>query len=332
MQDKLTFNSVVKALKDLEVSVDLTCHPASIETPFALQLTALVSKIEREGNGAITVLKGKGDGILDRPGLNLGFRGQTYITYLALPEGPEAQPFFEALIDIGKGATGSDSDLARQISEIGRPAELLVFIASTCPHCPGAVRTANRVAILGTKVTTSIIDVQQFPELGERFSVKSVPMTVLDGGLSLTGVVKAEELVEHILSRDSEGFETQVFQSMIEEGRLDEAKAQIENGIGAAHFLTIWKTSTTALRIGLMMLAEETLAGDAAALDGIGPGLFPLLRSEDAAMRGDTVDLLSQIGLKSAIKEIEKLLNDPNPDVAEIAEEALEEIKSRLDK
>jgi len=331
MQDKSTLENGLQSLRDLAAPIELTYHPASSETPFARQLKAFATKIGNEGGSSIAVLEGDGRAMLAQPGLTLGYRGQNNINYLAVPDGPEAPPFFEALIRLGKGSPASDDGLGKMLQEIGRPAELLVFIAPTCPHCPGAVRIANRIALLSNNVKTTIIDVQQFPKLAEPYSVQSVPLTVLDGQLSITGIVQAETLVSHILSRDSDEFDTRVFQLMVEEGRLNDAKDQIRKGNGSVHFVSLWEKSTTALRIGLLMLAEETLDEDNRALDGIIPRLFPLLRSEDAALRGDTVDLLSQIGHESAIKEIEPLFNDPNPDVAEIAEEALEEIKSRLD-
>jgi HEAT repeat protein len=44
-------------------------------------------------------------------------------------------------------------------------------------------------------------------------------------------------------------------------------------------------------------------------------------------LRGDTADLLGQIGHPSAREALKSLLKDPNPDVAEIAKEALEALR-----
>ena len=54
------------------------------------------------------------------------------------------------------------------------------------------------------------------------------------------------------------------------------------------------------------------------------PNLINLLGAEDDALRGDTADLLGQIGHPGARKPLQALLHDPNPDIVEIAEEALE--------
>jgi HEAT repeat protein len=83
------------------------------------------------------------------------------------------------------------------------------------------------------------------------------------------------------------------------------------------------------LRMGLMLLVEEVLEADSTALDGVVAELLPALDAEDAGLRGDTADLLGQIGHASAVPALEALRNDPNPDVAEIVMEALDLIGQR---
>jgi hypothetical protein len=178
-------------------------------------------------------------------------------------------------------------------------------------------------------VTVSIVDVQVHAELAERFKVRAVPLTVLDGELTVTGVVSPSALVDRILSRDEESHGRDLLLSLVEQGRFDQAAVRIRTAPGATDFLAIWRGSATSLRIGLMMAVEEALGADRAALDGLVDGLLPILRSEDPVLRGDTADLLGRIGHRAAKDALRALLEDPNPDVAEIASEALEEIGER---
>jgi HEAT repeat protein len=78
-----------------------------------------------------------------------------------------------------------------------------------------------------------------------------------------------------------------------------------------------------------MMAAEEALEADREALDGLAPRLVPILSTEHAALRGDTADLIGRIGHPVATNALRTLLDDPNPDVAEIASEALEQVRHR---
>ena len=204
-----------------------------------------------------------------------------------------------------------------------------VFIFKT--ECQAQAQSEIEIVfhVLNPRQQQIIADVEAHAKLAERFNVRAVPLTVLDGDLAVTGVVPPAELVDKILSRDDDSHGRGVLLSLVEQGRFDEAAGRIRTGPGAAQFLAIWKGSATSLRIGLMMAVEEALEADRAALDDIVVDLLPILRTEDAALRGDTADLLGKIGHRTATDALKALCEDPNPDVAEIASEALEEIDDR---
>jgi hypothetical protein len=231
--------------------------------------------------------------------------------------------------DLARGPSGATADLAEQLAPLGKTAELIVFMASTCPHCPQAVRAANSIAVASPLVSTSIIDAQYFPELTRRFSVQSVPLTILDRRFFITGVVQPSVLAERIVSRGTDDYESQLFRSLLEQGRLDEATAHLRSGGAGAHFLSAWRASTTSSRMGLLLVSERALAADSGCLDDIVSDLLPLLHTEDVALRGDTADLLGRIGHRDAEAELTRLLDDPNPDVAEVASDALEQLRER---
>lgn len=308
--------------------MELIFYPAEGGSDFSSRLFDFLKSLELESKGALKVAVETEGPLPGKPGFTISRKGRRDIHYMALPAGPEAPPFTEALSALIQDEFTFDADWAGKLEALEEPAEVFVFMASECPYCPGSVGAAIRIALAGPWVNTTIIDAQQFPELCERFGVRSVPVTVLDRGLSMVGVVKEEALVDHLLSRGSEAFEQKVFTSLVEMGRFGDAAATIKEGRGAQCFLEAWRGSTTSLRIGLLLASEEAMEDDGAALDGLVPGLLPFLDSEDATMRGDTTDLLGRIGHASAVEKIEELLADPNPDVAEIAYEVLDEIRT----
>jgi hypothetical protein len=259
-------------------------------------------------------------------GLTIAHPGCGKIHYRARPEGLEWPPFVEALL----GPEGIDEPgaWAGRLAGLERPADLLVFIGAGCPHCPGAARAAIRLALASPGVTVTIADVHEHEELARRFKVQAVPYTVLDGGLGLSGVLAPGELAERILGRDDDRHRQDLLRSLVEQGRMAAATEQLR--AGPDPFLALWQGSATSLRIGLMMAVEEALEEDRAALDGLVPGLLAVLQdSDDLPLRGDTADLLGRIGHPDAAAALQALAGDPNPDLAEIATEALEEIESR---
>lgn len=318
MLDEFDRKRLRDGLTNLPAPIELILHPSREETPFSKRLADAARSFEQVAVGSIKIKPGDAKGPPAAPALTLSYRGRANIHYLAVPEGPEAPPFVEALIDLPKGAAGYDPEWIRPLSALKLPAEMWVFIAGTCPHCPQAVRAANRIAITSPQITTVIIDAQQFPDLAGRYKAKSVPMTIIDGGMSIVGIVPPAQLVEKILNRNKK----EIFLSLVEAGRFDDAEEKIGEG-----FVSAWKQSATQLRMGLMLVAEKALSNDPHSMDSLVPDLLPATKSEDAALRGDTADLLGQIGHPAAVDALKTLLNDDNPDVAAIAEEALEIIQ-----
>ncbi|MBW2528569.1 MAG: thioredoxin family protein [Deltaproteobacteria bacterium] len=329
----LDYDAIGAALRDVPSPIRLVVHPSAAAAALSDEVQALANRIAEAAGGGALVEQGDGAGVPAEPALTLATTERAPIHYLGLPEGREAAPFVEALSGLaalaaGK-ASGNGAGEAARLAELQSPAELLLFVAPSCPHCPEAVRIATRIALASPSVTVTIVDVQRFEELGKRYHVQSVPRIIIDDRLSFTTVVPAKELVGHLLARGTPDYATRAFDSLIETGRLDAAAAELRGSDGPRLLAHAWKQSTTSSRMALMLTAEELLDEDEAALDGAVAGLLPMLEAEDAALQGDTADLLGRIGHPSAKDAIAKLLDHDNPDVAEIAEEAMEAIDER---
>ena len=303
----------------------LTVHPAAEPSDLGDRLAALARQVEDAGSGSLAIQSGDGSDPPAVPALVIQHEGAGAIRYLALPEGPEERPFREALAGRTDGAGGDLPDLG----DLRSPAEVTVLIAAACPHCPGAVRAALRLAMASRLVTVNVIDAQRFPEIAERFGAQSVPQTVFDGGLAVTGVRPAGELAGYLRDRGTEEHGARLFLSLVEQKRLADAAAAVAVEGGPAHFAAAWRRSTTGARIGLMLVAEHVLEHAGSALDHAVDGLLPALAATDAALRGDTADLLGQIGHPSAVPALERLCDDPSADVAEIAADALDDIRAK---
>jgi hypothetical protein len=63
------------------------------------------------------------------------------------------------------------------------------------------VRLATRFALESDLVRTDVVDVFGFPHLVQRFAVRSVPRTVVDGLNAIEGVVPEEAYLARILGR-----------------------------------------------------------------------------------------------------------------------------------
>ncbi len=304
--------------------LQLTFHAGEDATDFAAALEHLATELTEAGGERVVLNRGDGSAVVSTPALTISRQDCGVIHYLALPEGPEAAPFLQAVTAPIEPSPELPDDVRSGLQQMTRPVELIVFIAAACPHCPQAVGAANTLALSSANISTTIIDAQRFASLAERFKVRSVPATLIDRGLCITGVVAAPELAGEVLSRDAPQYRARVLNSLAQSGRFDEATQLALSDRGPELVFELWRQSSTSTRMGLMLVAEQALEQNPAALNGIVSQLASVLESEDPALRGDTADLLGKIGHPHARGALQALLSDPNPDVAEIAEEALE--------
>ncbi len=319
-----------------KVKLQLTLHKSKEAEDFGSKLAQLAQQIADQAAGSVDVQQGDGTHLLATPALTLAVNspikenpGSGNIHYLALPEGAAALPFYEALMSLASKPVQEQNDGAHGLSRLVQHARLYVLIASTCPHCPQAVRAALEMALSNELVTVSIIDVLRFPDIANRFGVRSVPCTILDKELAITGVITSSELATRIMSRGSSSYDAQVFQSLLERGRFAQAATYACRNQGSTPFVDAWKRSTTSSRIGLLLTAEEALAQDQGALDHLVAELLMVLESQDTTLCGDTADLLGRIAHPSARKALEKICLHTHQDVAEIATEELENSEER---
>ena len=223
----------------------------------------------------------------------------------------------------------SEGSAMEQLVELVEHVEIVVFTAQGCPNCPHAVRAASSLAAANSMITVSVVDAAESAELASRYQVRSVPTIVVNGDLTIVGVVTREELAQQLVELQGPGADDSIFVSLVKSGRLDDATSRLVNGRGISAYARLWNESTLEGRISLSLAAQNALDEDAGSLDTLVEQLLPGLDTDDAARRGDTADLLGEIGHQSARSALEKLLSDDHPDVAEAAEDALASIDER---
>ena len=221
---------------------------------------------------------------------------------------------------------------AATLEKLTKDTELLLFISHGCPACPHQVRSVATLALASPRISVEIVDVAQEPELVAQYEVGSVPTTVVDDELIMVGIIPSGELAWRLLEREGPEAEKVVFAALVESGRLSDAAERLSDGRATQAFLELWSASTLESRMGLFLVADEALQWDPDALDDLAPLLIEGLEgdgplTQDPTRKGDTADLLGQIGHPDARAVLEALSRDPNEEVAEAAAEALEQLK-----
>jgi glutaredoxin-like protein len=121
------------------------------------------------------------------------------IRFFGIPSGYEYTSLLEALIDVSKGVTSLAPKTKEALKTVDRDIHIQVFITPTCVYCSRAVRLAHQFALESPFIKADMIESQEFPKLADRFNVRGVPKTVINGTSAIEGAVPEDVFLDHVL-------------------------------------------------------------------------------------------------------------------------------------
>ncbi|MFH2009355.1 MAG: thioredoxin family protein [bacterium] len=315
MFDTAQLEMACRVLEALEQPLELRLNPGPDRSDvFSRALYRVAEQLVLAGGSKLKLVEvDPGPESDARPSLTVG-----HVRYCAVPFGPELEPFLELLVALSRAEGPPPGE---QLA----PASLQVMMAPTCPNCPRVVAACAQVVASRPQVGLEVVDVQYFRELAG--NVKSVPTVIIDGARTVVGALGSAELLELLRERSSAGYVQSSLSSMIENGRFADAVPLLTSAPGCIALAVLMKQGTMQERIGLLLAVEEALAADPHALDSALPHVLPLAEEADANLRGDAADLLGRIGAPGARDALTTLLSDDNPDVRDVAADALEMLR-----
>ena len=109
------------------------------------------------------------------------------VKFNGIPAGHEINSFLSAIIDMSGVDFGFDQNVIERIKKIDKKVNIKVFVTLSCPHCPGAVMSAHRLAMLNSNIEGEMIEAQTFYNLSEQYNVSGVPKIVINEKHELLG-------------------------------------------------------------------------------------------------------------------------------------------------
>ena len=94
----------------------------------------------------------------------------------------------------------------KALTEIASEVSVRVFVTPTCPYCPAMVRLAYQMTMVNPLVRSEGIEVNEFPDLGDRYGVQAVPLTVINDKVAVPGMIAEDQFVELVV-KAAEGSE-----------------------------------------------------------------------------------------------------------------------------
>jgi len=109
------------------------------------------------------------------------------VKFNGIPAGHEINSFISGVLNVSGAGEDLPEALVNRIKKIDRPVNIKVFVTLGCPHCPGAVSKAHKIALINPNVNAEMIEANTFDELSQKFNVSGVPKIVFNDGPDLLG-------------------------------------------------------------------------------------------------------------------------------------------------
>jgi len=109
------------------------------------------------------------------------------VKFYGLPGGYEINSFLGAIIEISGKREELPEDILSRIKKIDKDIHIQVFVGLGCPHCPGAVAVAHRLAMENDRIKGDMIDAANFVHLSQKYSVTGVPKIIFNDKSEFTG-------------------------------------------------------------------------------------------------------------------------------------------------
>ncbi len=152
---------------------------AEISEKIAVTVNHLPEAAEKAGR--LGVVRTPGFVVLDSEDQDHG------VQFYGLPGGHEINSFIYALMAVSGGKEELPEELIEELKNFEKDINIKVFVTLSCPHCPGAVSKAHRLALENPRIKAEMIDANLFPELSQEHNVSSVPKIVFNNGRDLIG-------------------------------------------------------------------------------------------------------------------------------------------------
>lgn len=199
-----------------------------------------------------------------------------------------------------------------------------LLVSSHCPHCHALDALLHDRAVKGLLGALEVVNVEQNPEIAQRYGVRSVPWLTL-GSFVFDEALTPAELDSWIAQAKEGGGQSRYIAYLLERGRLAKAIVWIEQGgvpLTAVVPLLVDVDAKMNIRLGAGAILEHF--EDTPAIRAIIPELLVLLDNGNPSIRTDGCHYLSLTHSVEVVAPLTKMLDDEDGQVREVARESIE--------
>lgn len=208
--------------------------------------------------------------------------------------------------------------------------DALLLLSTHCQHCPAVLRYLSELVKQGIVGRLEVVNLEARPEVQGQYDIRSVPWVRI-GPFELHGLRSQEELAAWAARVNEETGMADYFHALLKEGQLQRVIDQVSaEGDLLADLLPIVANPEASLNVRIGAGAViETFAATPVLAAQLGK-LAELSLDPDSRVRADACHYLGLSGSTQAIPHLQACLQDPDPQVAEIAADALDDLNKRV--
>jgi len=179
---------------------DMECQFCREARELAQEIAQLSKKVSVEVYDFVKDSKKVAEYAIDKvPALAVVGKQDYGVRYYGMPAGYEFGTFLRDLKMVSKGGTEISEKSRAKLASVNAPVHIQVFVTPTCPYCPMAVSLAHQFAIENPQVRADMIDVTEFPHLGQKYAVMGVPKVVINERIEFTGLLPEDQFLQHVI-------------------------------------------------------------------------------------------------------------------------------------
>lgn len=202
--------------------------------------------------------------------------------------------------------------------------DVLLFTTPACPHCAAVKSNLNTLLQEGLIASLEVVDATAETARAQALGVQSVPWFML-GALQFEGALSLGELRQWAERAARDDGVKGYFFEMLKTGKRAKVEQLIRRQLehaAALGDLLLDPEASMAVRIGIGAVLEELQVSGL--LDALVPKLTQILHNPEPRNRADAAHYLSLIANAEALNALRNCLEDTDPEVREIAQEALD--------
>ena len=138
-------------------------------------------------------------GVTRIPAIVLSADGSSRVKFYGAPMGYEMAAVVADIKTLSHGVSPLRMETRKKLRLLNQKVHIQVFVTAASADCPGLAYLAHALAIENSLVTADVVEIQAFPMLARNYGMHSVPVTVINEHIRLSGHISEPQLLEKVL-------------------------------------------------------------------------------------------------------------------------------------